>query len=823
MYRFVLLLSALVTVSVALPGTAQPGPRLINSQIDPEWIDAHRCWYRLEHHDGTSEFILVDAETGTRKPLFDHALMALRLSERLGRDVAPGRLPIDHLQSSARGFRLLISGGPGLLFAEHEQLQMRDATAEELRDIGRPLTTNPGNSRNGGPETQLLIHNAGTQVIQCVWRDSSGQERSYGNIAPGATFQQHTFAGHVWLLRLQSGETLGGIRAERGTNVIYLDGTVASPPRRPEARANPARDVAGGNRYSASIREYNIILHDRDTGNEHRLTTDGSADDRYENRFYFSPDQEYLVALKRRSGGDRRVHYIEAAPRDQLQPKLHSYHYLKPGDRIPQTFPVLFNLKERNAVPLDRTLFENPWSISDFAWLPDSSRFLFTYNQRGHQVMRVLSIDPVSAEVSAIIREEPDTFVDYSNKYFRHDLLDTKEIIWMSERSGWNHLYLLDASTGEVKNPITTGHWVVRGVDHVDHDARTITFRAMGIHPEQDPYHVHTARIGFDGSNLTILTEGDGTHELTASPGGEYFIDRYSRVDLPPVTELRRAHDGHFIATLAKAEVVNSEAASATGRSHRPPTRFVAKGRDGQTDIWGIIHWPRDFDAERSYPVIESIYAGPHGAHVPKSFRLRYGQNELTDRGFIVVQIDGMGTNWRSKAFHDHCWKNIGDAGFPDRIAWITAAANEFGPAFDLTRVGIYGGSAGGQNAMRALIAHNDFYHVAVADCGCHDNRMDKIWWNEAWMGYPVGPEYEASSNVVHAHRMEGKLLLIVGEKDENVDPASTLQVVDALIRADKDFDFLLIPGAGHGAAESSYGRRRRLDFFVEHLLKDSQ
>ena len=246
------------------------------------------------------------------------------------------------------------------------------------------------------------------------------------------------------------------------------------------------------------------------------------------------------------------------------------------------------------------------------------------------------------------------------------------------------------------------------------------------------------------------------------------------------------------------------------------PERFVATGRDGETPIYGIIHKPSNFDPNKRYPVIEKIYAGPHAAHVPKSFST--GGSQIAELGFIVVQIDGMGTSHRSKAFHDVCWQNIGDAGFPDRVRWIKAAA-ESRPWMDLSRVGIYGGSAGGQNAMRALIAHHDFYHVAVADCGCHDNRMDKIWWNEQWMGYPIGEHYAASSNVDQAHRMEGKLMLIVGELDTNVDPASTMQVVDALIKADKDFDLVVIPGAGHGAAGTAYGRRRQRDFFVRHLL----
>jgi dipeptidyl aminopeptidase/acylaminoacyl peptidase len=319
--------------------------------------------------------------------------------------------------------------------------------------------------------------------------------------------------------------------------------------------------------------------------------------------------------------------------------------------------------------------------------------------------------------------------------------------------------------------------------------------------------------VNFDGTGLTILTEGDGTHSIEFSPDRRFFLDTWSRVDQPPVHELRRAADGQRVCELERAD-----AGELLGTGWRAPERFVAKGRDGETDIYGILVRPMNFDPNRKYPVIEDIYAGPQGAFVPKSFSAYYPMQALAELGFIVVKIDGMGTSHRSKRFHDVCWKNLGDSGFPDRILWMQAAAARY-PSLDLTRVGIYGGSAGGQSATRALLAHGDFYRVAVSDCGCHDNRMDKIWWNELWMGWPVGPHYAEQSNVTQAHKLTGKLLLIVGEMDENVDPASTMQVAHALIKADKDFDLLVMTGRGHGSAESAYGRRRRADFFVRHLL----
>jgi dipeptidyl aminopeptidase/acylaminoacyl peptidase len=426
--------------------------------------------------------------------------------------------------------------------------------------------------------------------------------------------------------------------------------------------------------------------------------------------------------------------------------------------------------------------------------------------------MRVVAVD-TSGTARAAVDERVKTFFDYTNKRFTHYLGATREIIWMSERSGWNHLYLYDAATGRVKNPITRGEWVVRRVERVDNEKRQVWFWAGGIRPGQDPYYLHLARVNFDGSGLTVLTEGDGTHEVQFAPDGRTFIDRYSRVDLPPVNELRSAEDGRLLCTLERAD---ASALFATG--WQAPERFVAKGRDGKTDIYGVIWRPMKLDPARKYPVIEYIYAGPQGSFVPKDFHAYYRQQSLAELGFVVVQCDGMGTNDRSKAFHDVCWKNLGDSGFPDRIPWIKAAAAKY-PYMDVTRIGIYGGSAGGQSALRALLAYGDFYKAAVADSGCHDNRMDKIWWNEQWMGWPIGPEYKEQSNVTQAHRLRGKLFLIAGELDTNVDPASTMQVVNALVKADKDFDLLVVPGGGHCIGGAPYGWRRTEDFFVRNLL----
>jgi dipeptidyl-peptidase 4 len=506
------------------------------------------------------------------------------------------------------------------------------------------------------------------------------------------------------------------------------------------------------------------------------------------------------------------VQMVESSPKGGGQPRLESMDYRKPGDRIDALRIAIVRADDAREVPVDRAALPNPWSLDELRFIDGGATLTLRYNQRGHRVLSLVAIDVASGALRTVVEEAPDTFVDYSQKAWMRHLASRGEVLWTSERSGTNHLYAVDLASGQLR-AVTSGPWVLRAVDEVDEAAGTALVRGMGVYPDQDPYHVHFGRVDLVNGGVTWLTASDGTHTIEWGPQREYLVATWSRVDQPPVHELRRASDGALVAELGRAD---ASALAAAG--WRAPERFTAKGRDGTTDIWGVIHTPTDFDPRASYPVVESIYAGPHGHFVPKSWAVSRGVHELVELGFVVVQIDGMGTNWRSKAFHDVCWQNLGDSGFPDRIPWIRAAA-ESRPWMDTERVGIYGGSAGGQSSTRALLAHGDFYDVAVSDCGCHDNRMDKIWWNEAWMGWPIGAHYAEQSNVTQAHRLVGKLLLTVGELDRNVDPASTMQVADALIRANKDFDLIVFPGAGHGAGESDYGRRRRQDFFVRHLM----
>ncbi|MDX1934553.1 MAG: prolyl oligopeptidase family serine peptidase [Capsulimonadales bacterium] len=778
------------------------------AEVRPHPIrNSERFWYRNRLPKDRTEFVLVDPTVPRKMPAFDHARVAAALTKILGKPVQADRLPVR--------FLLFEPDGKTLLLAVDEQTFACDLTTYALTTSERALMTAPplapgdapATSPPGNGETSLSLLNRTPFPVRVFWRDFSGNLRPYGSLLPGRSQGQRTYAGHVFEIRDESGKPLVAFVApeESATAVI------AAP--FPEAAAvsnRPAPPLrTQEDRPSVFVRNFNVYLRTEE-GTDLALTTDGTAGNAYEGEPVWSPDRSKFVLLRTEPAQEHKVVLVESSPADQVQPRVRTIDYLKPGDRIAHSRPALFDVATRLQIPIRDEWFPNPWEISRIDWEPDGSRFRFLYNQRGHQVIRWLAVDAVTGAVRPIVEETAKTFIDWSGKTFLRPLDETREAILMSERDGWNHLYLYNTDTGTVKAQITRGSWVVRGVEDIDEAKRRIRFTASGIVPGQDPYLVHHCRVNFDGTGLTVLTDGDGDHTLSVLPGGRYAVDTFSRVDAPPVTVLRDAETGKTLLPLETADL--TEWRKAGGRL---PERFVAKGRDRTTDIFGIVHFPHRFDPTRRYPVIEAIYAGPQAAHVPKRFSPAYRTiASLNEAGFFVVRIDGMGTSFRSKAFHDVCWKNLADAGFPDRIPWIKAAAERW-PQMDLSRVGIYGTSAGGQNALGGLLQHGDFYRAGVADCGCHDNRMDKIWWNEQWMGWPVGEEYAAQSNVTMAPKLTGKLLLLVGETDTNVDPASTMQVVNALIKADRDFEMLVVPGADHGVLGIPYVRRRMIDFFL--------
>lgn len=597
----------------------------------------------------------------------------------------------------------------------------------------------------------------------------------------------------------------------------YKADTISAPPgsERRFGRGNNNRwDMEKMNRLSPDkkwqvlVKDNNLFLQNTDTDETFPLTKDGIKDRAYGN-ISWSPDSKYLIANRIHSVEEEKVYRILSSVPGTTRGELVSQPYAQPGDDNTSYEPYIFSVEKRTTVKLDGPVIDFNGSPR-INWDRDNIPFYVEKPDRGHQRYRIFKANAMTGETTTLLDEKTKTFI-YLSRVFTQYLPESDEIIWSSEKDGYPHLYLINTATAAAM-PITSGNWVVRKIDSVDTKKREVWFSAYGKNPREDPYNAHHYRIGFNGGNIMELTPATGNHQVVFSPDKKYYTDTYSQVNVPAVHELRRSIDGVKVMDLGKADVSYLEA-----NILKPPVPFVAKGRDGVTDIYGIACFPSQMDKNKSYPIIENIYAGPQDAFVPKNFMAFSEMQSLAELGFIVVQIDGMGTANRSKAFHDVCWHNLADAGLPDRILWMKSLAKTY-PFVDDSRVGVYGTSAGGQNSLGALLFHPEFYKAAVSSCGCHDNRVDKQWWNEQWMGYPVGPHYADQSNVTNAEKLQGKLLLIVGENDSNVPPESTYRVADALIKANKDFDFIAIPGLGHSDG-GVFGRHKKRDFFVTSLL----
>lgn len=761
------------------------------------WIaGSDRVVYRKSVRGG-HQFVVADAGTATKAPAFDHARLAAALESLTGGKYTALTLPFTTVtfdDSLHIAFDIVSGGGrAGAATGGNGRRPVPPAYHCSLVDYicsrvapqgprapsagleGRvDEASSPGHEESPAP---LLDQDGNPIPDEGPWDDG-----------------WHNGADALAVLAAQ----------QQGRGAFADDGARAAPDGSAEA----------------IILNYNVYLRPAGAtnfANAVPLTTDGS-----EGNFYtlqsvvWSPDSRHIVAYRVIPGYRRELHYHLSSPPDQLQPRDTTIFYNKPGDRLDVRQPVLIDIASRRATVVDNALFPNAYSISPARWWADGRAFTFEYNQRGHQVYRVIEVNANTGTPRALIDELSKTFIDYrrtnaslsdAGRTYRYDVADGKEIIWMSERDGWAQLYLYDGATGQVKNQITKGHFVVRAVDRVDEARRQIWFEAGGMNPGQDPYFLQYYRINFDGTGLTAFTDADGNHSVVWSPDGRYYVDTWSRVDLPPRGELRRTSDQTVVMELEHGD------ASAAIRAGLPvPEVFVAKGRDGVTDIWGTIQRPATFDPKKKYAVIENIYAGPQGSFVQKTWSDVSRDLQMAEAGYIVVHIDGMGTNNRSKAFHDVAWKNLGDAGFPDRILWHKAVAAKYS-WYDISRVGIFGTSAGGQNAMGAVLFHPEFYKAAFANSGCHDNRMDKIWWNEQWMGWPVDSLYDKSSNLINAYRLKGHLILVQGEFDTNVDPSVQTQVANALMKSNKDFEFIVVPNGGHGSG-GAYVARKRDDMF---------
>ncbi|MDP9348671.1 MAG: prolyl oligopeptidase family serine peptidase [Gemmatimonadota bacterium] len=621
---------------------------------------------------------------------------------------------------------------------------------------------------------------------------------------------------------------------------LYTCAAADSAPSAPRAPANSSASPDG--RWAVFIRDHNLWARDLAVGTDVPLTTDGVEDFGYatENAGWtrsdrpvltWSADSRQIATFQHDGRGVGEMHLVST---NVGTPRRESWKYPLPGDSVvfrisrviirlgPDGRPQVVRLR----MPPDAhrsTVSDHVacgGTICDVQWYPDGSHLAFVSSSRDHKSAWFRVANAETGEVRTLFEERMPTQVGdaaFSEGLWRA-LPASNELIWWSQRDNWIHLYLYDLTTGRLKRRITRGEGNVNEIVHVDEKARTIYFLGSGKERGRDPYFQHLYRIGFDGRGQTLLTPENANHVVSVSPDGRYFVDSYSTPDSPPVTVLRD-RQGRLVQTLERADISRLVA---TG--WKPPTPVRMKARDGQTDIYGLMYTPTEMDSTKKYPIVNQIYPGPQSGSVgSRSFSPARGDNQaLAELGFVVVQIDGMGTPGRSKAFADAYYGRMGDNTLPDQIAGMRELARRY-PFIDIERAGIWGHSGGGFATAAALFRHPDFFKVGVAQAGNHDNRSYEDDWGERYQGLLVktgeSDNYADEANQTHAGNLRGKLLLAHGMMDDNVPPYNTLLVADALIKAGKDFDLLLFPHARHGfAGDNNYMMRRRWDYFVRHL-----
>jgi dipeptidyl-peptidase-4 len=591
---------------------------------------------------------------------------------------------------------------------------------------------------------------------------------------------------------------------------------------------------------TAYIKDWNLWVRDVATGKETALTKDGVPDFGYATDnagwtksdraiLLWSPDSKRIATFQQ---DQRKVGDMYLVNTQVGHPKLEAWKYPLPGDEnVAMLERVIVDVDTAKVTRLQMDPDQHRSTLcdhiacrggdwADVFWSPDATKLAFVSTSRDHRQERLREAEVTTGEVREVLEENAATFFESGNGAVNWRYLPaTKEIIWFSERDNWGQLYLYDLQTGKLKNQITTGDGNVTQVLRVDEKTRVIHFLAVGKEKGRDPYFTHLYRIGFDGNNQQLLTPEDATHDVALSPSGNYFTDSYSTPDVPAVAVLRDATTGKQILELEKADI-----SKLTATGWKPPTPITVKARDGQTDLYGLMFKPTTLDPSKKYPIINHIYPGPQTGSVGgRTFNPARGDSQaLAELGFVIVEIDGMGTPWRSKKFHEAYYGNMGDNTLPDQVAGMKELARKYS-WIDLDRAGIWGHSGGGYATADAMFRYPDFFKVGISESGNHDNRVYEDDWAEKWM--PLLTEatkaaYEDQANQTHAKNLKGHLLLAHGTLDNNVPPTNTLLVVEALIKANKDFDLLMLPNQRHGYGDASnYMTRRRWDYFVKYLL----
>ena len=609
--------------------------------------------------------------------------------------------------------------------------------------------------------------------------------------------------------------------------------------RRGAGGARPEVKSPDGKR-SAYIKDYNLWAKDIATGQEKQLTRDGvkyfgyatdNAGWTHSDRaiLVWSPDSRKIATFQQ---DERGVGMMYLTTTTAGHPVLSAWPYPLPGDSIITTIQrVVIDVDAasvtRFQMPADQhrsTLCDDiacqvgEWT--DVEWYPDASHVAFVSTSRDHKSAKLRVADAATGAIRDVFEETVATQYESGNgKANWHVMPASNEVIWFSERDDWGQLYLYDLATGKLKSQVTTGAGNVTELLRVDEATRTLWFGCVGKVPGRDPYFRSLCKVGMDGKGFAVLTPENGDHDVALSPSGMYFIDSYSQPNVAPVSVLRDAN-GKLIATLERADISRLVASG-----WKAPMPITVKARDGKTDLYGLMYTPSSIDSSRKYPIINHVYPGPQTGSVGgRTFSPARGDNQaLAELGFVVVEIDGMGTPWRSKSFHDAYFARMGDNTLPDQVAGMKELASRY-RFIDLDKAGVWGHSGGGFATADAMFRYPDFFKVGIAESGNHDNRVYEDDWGERYQGLLVRQgttdNYAAEANQTLAKNLKGKLLLAHGTVDDNVPPDNTTLVVDALIKANKDFDLLMLPNQAHGyGSMSSYMMRRRWDYFVKNLM----
>ncbi|SDQ00786.1 Dipeptidyl aminopeptidase/acylaminoacyl peptidase [Mucilaginibacter sp. OK268] len=588
----------------------------------------------------------------------------------------------------------------------------------------------------------------------------------------------------------------------------------------------------------AYIKDYNLWVRNIKTGKETQLTADGIKDFGYatDNAGWkssdgpivrWSPDSKKIATFKQ---DQRNVGDMYLVSTNVGHPTLKSWKYPLPGDKeIAMITRVIINVDEPKVIniqvapdPHRATLSDDIASsgtFDDVDWTTDASKLAFVSTSRDHKQEKFRIADAATGTVKEVFEETVATQYESGQGTINwRYLAKTNEIIWFSERDNWGHLYLYDALTGKVKNQITKGDWAVTELLKVDEKNRLIYFLADGREPG-NPYFSHLYKVGFNGKGLTLLSPGEGNHQITLSPGENYFIDSYSKADVPPVTVLRDLN-GKLISTLEKTDISRLQASG-----WKAPIPVTLKAHDGQTDIYGLMYVPTQLDPNKKYPIINNIYPGPQGGSVGSwSFASAHGDCQaLAELGFVVVQIEGTSNPLRSKSYHDMNYGHMSENTLPDQVTAMQQLAQKY-PYIDINKAGIWGHSGGGFATAAAMFRFPDFFKVGISESGNHDNRNYEDDWGERYIGLLIPQadgvsNYEAQANQNYAKNLKGKLMLAHGLMDDNVPPYNTLLVIEALEKANKDYDLVVFPNNAHGYGQNSYYMmRRRWDYFVKNL-----